>query len=49
MQGSGCKIYDELPLFLNAKTVAKVLGFCRPAVTNSYMHRTSQCCMSVKA
>ena len=26
MQESGFKSYDELPLFLNAKTVAKVLG-----------------------
>lgn len=26
MQESGFKNYDELPLFLNAKTVAKVLG-----------------------
>jgi len=26
MQESGFKSYDELPLFLNAKTLAKVLG-----------------------
>lgn len=26
MQESGLKSYDELPLFLDAKTVAKVLG-----------------------
>ena len=26
MQKSGFKSYDELPLFLNAKTLAKVLG-----------------------
>ena len=26
MQESGFKSYDELPLFLNAKTVPKVLG-----------------------
>lgn len=26
MQESGFKSYDELPLFLNVKTVAKVLG-----------------------
>ena len=26
MQESGFKSYDELPLFLNAKAVAKVLG-----------------------
>ena len=26
MKESSCKSYDELPLFLNAATVAKVLG-----------------------
>ena len=26
MKESNCKSYDELPLFLNATTVAKVLG-----------------------
>ena len=26
MKESSCKSYDELPLFLNATTVAKVLG-----------------------
>lgn len=26
MKGSGYKSYEELPLFLNAETVAKVLG-----------------------
>lgn len=26
MKESGFKSYDELPLFLNAKTVSKVLG-----------------------
>ena len=29
MKESGYKSYDELPLFLNAETVAKVLGVSR--------------------
>ena len=31
MQESDFKSYDELPLFLNAKTVAKVLGVSPPS------------------
>ena len=34
MKESIYKNYDELPLFLNAATVAKVLGMRRPAATN---------------
>ena len=33
MKESNCKSYDELPLFLNATTVAKVLGI---ALSSSY-------------
>ena len=33
MKQSDCKSYDEMPLFLNADTVAKVLGI---AVSSAY-------------
>ena len=34
LKESSYKSYDELPLFLNAETVAKVLGVSRPAATS---------------
>ena len=40
MQESGFKSYDELPLFLNAKTVAKVLGVS-PSSGYELMHEPS--------
>ena len=40
MQESGFKSYDELPLFLNAKTLAKVLGVS-PSSGYELMHEPS--------
>ena len=40
MQESDFKSYDELPLFLNAKTVAKVLGVS-PSSGYELMHEPS--------
>ena len=40
MQESGFKSYDELPLFLNAKTVSKVLGVS-PSSGYELMHEPS--------
>ena len=37
MKESTCKSYDELPLFLNAATVAKVLGIA-PSSSYELMH-----------
>ena len=37
MKESICKNYDELPLFLNAATVAKVLGIA-PSSSYELMH-----------
>ena len=34
MKKSEYKSYDDLPLFLNSETVAKVLACHRPAVTS---------------
>ena len=39
MKESSCKNYDELPLFLNAATVAKVLGIS-PSSGYELMHET---------
>ena len=38
MKGSIYKSYDELPLFLNAATVAKVLGIA-PSSSYELMHK----------
>ena len=38
MKESNYKSYDELPLFLNAATVAKVLGIA-PASSDELMHK----------
>lgn len=38
MKDSGYKSYDELPLFLNAKTVARVLGIS-PSSGYELMHQ----------
>ena len=37
MKGSSYKTYEELPLFLNAKTVAEVLGIA-PSSAYELMH-----------
>lgn len=37
MKESTCKSYDELPLFLNADTVAKILGVA-PSSAYELMH-----------
>ena len=43
MKQSVYKAYEELPLFLNAETVAKVLGIA-PSSSYELMHEaTSQC------
>ena len=39
MKESSYKSYDELPLFLNAKTVAQVLGIA-PSSAYELMHET---------
>ncbi len=45
MKESEYKSYDDLPLFLNSATVAKVLGVSPSSgVTNSCTSWVSQCC-----
>ena len=44
MQESGFKSYDELPLFLNAKTVQRCWACHRPVLSSSCTSRTFQCC-----
>ena len=43
MKLSEYKSYDELPLFLNAATVAKVLGCRHPADMSSCTKKTFLC------
>ena len=49
MKESGYKTYDDLPLFLNSATVAKVLGVS-PSSGYELMHEpASRCCASATA
>ena len=45
MKESIYKSYDELPLFLNAKTVQRCWACHRPVVTNGCTNWASQCCV----